>query len=199
MKKFHLHSWSIIDCWISNEALTKTLNGTHNQYSNSSTSARNKNSAIANFEVQVKLLTVEFLIMTALGTTFYMVARFVIRQPQLSFHSIDTLQLILCLVMASSELLALVGAFKKRKSYLVPFGFALFSMLMMNLLYFCYIMNQIQAESGNEWLTGENGALMAMGGVAAIFISSGLSAYTLYAIFHFHVQLSTNSINKEVE
>ena len=148
---------------------------------------------MASFEIQVKLLTVVFLIMTTLGTTFYMVARFVLRQPQPSFHAIDHLQLILCFLMVSSASLALVGALKKRKSYLVPFGFALFSTLMMNLLYFCYIMNQIQADSGNEWLTGKNGIWMAMGGVGAIFISSGLSAYTLYAIFHFHGQLTRNS------
>jgi len=154
---------------------------------------------MANFEVQVKILTVVFLLMTALGTAFYMVARFVMRQPQPSFHSIDSLQLVVCAMMVFAEILALIGALKKRKSYLVPFGFALFSTLMMNLLYFCYIMNQIQDESGNDWLTGENGDWMAMGGVGAIFLSSGLSAYTLYAIFHFHVQLSNNSQNKEME
>ena len=154
---------------------------------------------MANFEVQVKILTVVFLLMTALGTAFYMVARFVMRQPQPSFHSIDSLQLVVCAMMVFAEILALIGALKKRKSYLVPFGFALFSTLMMNLLYFCYIMNQIQDESGNDWLTGENGDWMAMGGVSAIFLSSGLSAYTLYAIFHFHVQLSNTSNNKEME
>ena len=154
---------------------------------------------MASFEVQVKLLTVVFLIMSAVGTSFYMVARFVLRQPQLSFHAVDHLQLILCFLMVSSAALALVGAIKKRKSYLVPFGFALFSTLMMNLLYFCYIMNQIQADSGNDWLTGEDGVWMAIGGVAAILMSSGLSAYTLYAIFKFHVQLSGNSETKPDE
>ena len=154
---------------------------------------------MASFEVQVKLLTVVFLIMSTLGTSLYMVARFVLRQPQLSFHAVDHLQLILCFLMVSSAALALVGALKKRKSYLVPFGFALFSTLMMNLLYFCYIMNQIQADSGNEWLTGENGIWMAIGGVAAIIVSSGLSAYTLYAIFKLHVQLSGNSETKPDE
>ena len=91
---------------------------------------------MAGFEVQVKLLTVVFLIMSGLGTTFYMVARFVLRQPQPSFHAVDHLQVILCFLMISSSALALVGALKKRKSYLVPFEFALFSALMMNLLYF---------------------------------------------------------------
>ena len=60
-------------------------------------------------------------------------------------------------------------------------------------------MNQIQADSGNDWLTGENGVWMAIGGVGAIFLSSGLSAYTLYAIFKFHVQLSGNSDAKDEE
>merc|ERR1712018_913802 len=142
-----------------------------------------------NLPERVKILVIVFLLITT--TVHVIVFAFsgsMSRQDKLAFTVFDGMQLVMFCIWFGSGILALVGAMKKTKYHLIPLAFVLYANLILNILFFCYLLKETWNFPESELLNGYYWKVIF--GFGAIFSSSGLSVYTIWSIYQFYGQLA---------